>query len=910
VRSRAHAYLVALAATLAAVLVRSLLDPLMGDTLPLVTLYGAIAVAVWAGGTRPALLASVLGYLACSYLFIQPRGALGLDEPRNLVGLAAYLITSAIIIGFGATLWEARRRAELGEETLRATFASMGDAVIRTDSQGTITALNTIAEDLTGWRHAEAVGRPLREVFCIIAEGSRRPAEDPVTRALSEGVIVGLANHTLLIRKDGTESPIDDSAAPIRDRDGNVVGCVLIFRDVSERRHLERQVADQLAGARFLASIIESSQDAIIGKSLDGTIQSWNPAAERLFGHPSEEALGRPSTLLVPPERAEEEGRILERLRAGERVEHLDTVRLRKDGGTIDVSLTISPIRDESGRVVGASKIARDITERVRAERAIRTRNERLRLLAEAAGVLLSTKDADAMLRGLFEKIGPHLGVDAYFNYMVNEAGDGLRLVSCAGVPEGAVPGLRQLEFGQAVCGMVALHRESIHATDVQGSDDPRVELVRSFGLRAYACEPLMSGGRLLGTLSFGSRTKDLFGPDDLLFLQTISHYVGLAYERLRLMDRLQEADRRKDEFLVTLAHELRGPLAPMGNMVEVMKRAVEGPDLLLQARETMGRQLAQLVRLVDDLLDVGRITRNKLVLRKDKVELAKVVQHAVETCQPLAESGGLTLEVSLPAGPIVLDADPARLSQVFSNLLNNACKYTEGGGHVWLSATRQGDEVRVSVKDTGLGIPAEMLGGIFEFFSQLDGSLERSQGGLGIGLTLASRLVEMHGGTIQAHSEGPGRGSEFVVHLPIAAEAARDREGEVMDDSGKSPSRRVLVVDDNQDSAMSMAMLLKMSGHETQMAHDGQKAIEVAETFRPEVVLLDIGLPKINGYEACRQIREQAWGRDMTLVAVTGWGQESDRKKSREAGFDHHMVKPVDFDSLTKVLADGPRKE
>jgi PAS domain S-box-containing protein len=498
-------------------------------------------------------------------------------------------------------------------ERLRVTLASIGDAVITTDGEGLVASLNAVAESLTGWSQDEAVGQPLDAVFRIVNEQTRKGVENPATRALREGVIVGLANHTVLIRKDGTERPIDDSASPIRDGQGHVIGSVLVFRDITARRREE---------------------------------------------------------------------------------------------------------------------------------------------------------------------------------------------------------------------------------------------------------------------------------------------------------ERLREADRRKDEFLAMLAHELRGPLAPLRNMLEVMKRAEGKSDLLRQARDMMERQLAQLVRLVDDLIDVSRISRNKIELRKERVELASVLHQSVEACRPLAECANHQVSVAVPPEPVYLHADPVRLVQVFSNLLNNSCKYTEPGGEIRLTAGRHDGDAVVTVKDTGVGIPPDKLGSVFEMFTQVDRTSERSQGGLGIGLTLVKRLVELHDGTVTAHSEGPGKGSEFVVRLPVLPEQPkRDAPRPAADPA--APSRRILVVDDNPDTASSLAMLLRMTGNETHTAHDGLDAVEAVEKFRPDVVLLDIGLPKLNGLDACRRIRERPWGKNVVIVAVTGWGQDDDRRKSREAGFDGHLVKPVDYDALRKLLAETqPRSE
>ncbi len=316
-----------------------------------------------------------------------------------------------------------------------------------------------------------------------------------------------------------------------------------------------------------------------------------------------------------------------------------------------------------------------------------------------------------------------------------------------------------------------------------------------------------------------------------------------------------------------------------------------------------MERQMRHMVRLVDDLLDVSRITRGKMELRKQRVDLAAVVGTAVETSRPLVEAAGHHLTVTLPPQPVFVDGDPVRLAQVFANLLNNAAKYTDRGGKIWLSAERQGSDAVVSVRDTGLGIPREMLGKVFELFTQVDRTLEKSQGGLGIGLTLVRRLAEMHGGSVEARSEGYGKGSEFAVRLPALLVAPSRAEG-AAEERAPSSRRRILVVDDNRDSAISLGMMLELMGNEVRTAHDGLEAVRAAEVFRPGVVLLDIGLPKLNGYEAARRIRDEAWGRDMVLIAVTGWGQEEDKRRSKEAGFNFHMVKPVEPADLEKLLA------
>ncbi|MGH7725629.1 MAG: ATP-binding response regulator [Candidatus Eiseniibacteriota bacterium] len=374
----------------------------------------------------------------------------------------------------------------------------------------------------------------------------------------------------------------------------------------------------------------------------------------------------------------------------------------------------------------------------------------------------------------------------------------------------------------------------------------------------------------------------------------------------------VKEADRRKNEFIAMLAHELRNPLAPIGNALKVLRKAQGNREAVESATEMMERQVAQMVRLVDDLLDASRVSRGRIELRRSRIDLLSAVNDAVEASRELCRSLNHELEVLLPDGPLHLEADPLRLTQVVGNLLNNACKFTNQGGHIRLTVAREGNEAVIRVRDNGIGIAADQRTCIFDMFMQVDTSLERTVSGLGIGLTLVKNLVELHGGTVEVESGGPGQGSEFIVRLPISVDAAKAPESPEAATPAPRPAVvkgcRILVVEDNQDSAASLAMFLKLSGNETLIACDGLEAVESTEAFRPDVVLLDLGLPRLNGYEVARKIREQPWGRDIVLVALTGWGQDADRAKSQEAGFDAHLVKPVDFGALTKLLASRTR--
>jgi PAS domain S-box-containing protein len=867
------AYAVAIASLVVAVLIRWLLEPLMDGSLPLVTIFGAVAAAVWVGGARPAIVVAVLGYFTCSYLFIEPRGSLDFAGRGQVVGLIAYLFTAFFIIAFGQTTRAAQARVTEQRELLRITLRSIGDAVITTNIQGRITYLNAVAESLTGWTERDALGQSLDTVFHIVNEDTRRTVEDPATKALREGVVVGLANHTLLIRKDGTECPIDDSAAPIRDERGDVSGCVLIFRDVTAQRGMERDKANQLMTARLLASIVESSDDAIVSKSLDGSIQSWNAAAERLFGYTAEHAVGRHISLVIPSERLSEEEHIIASLKAGHRIEHLETERVRADGSRIQVSLMISPIKDDDGQVIGASKIVRDITERKRVE----ADREKFVRLIENSTDFISMCD----LHGV--------------PFFVNRAG--LDMVGLDSVDDARRMPVPSFFFPEDQARMVNEFFPSVLANG-HGEIEVRFRHFKTGLARWMAYKVLTlpdADGRPIGFATVSQDVTERKRLEDTLR--------GLAAD-------LSEADRRKNEFLAMLAHELRNPLAPISNAARALRMRGRDGDAVRSASEMLERQVSQMARLVDDLLDMSRITRGKIELRRERIELAVIIDQAIEAARPLCRSMNHELTVELPPEPIHMDADPTRVAQVVGNLLNNGCKFTDKGGHIWLTVAREGEHAVIRVRDNGIGIAAAQLPRVFEMFEQVDTSLERSRDGLGIGLTLVKTLVEMHGGTVEARSEGIGRGSEFIVRLPIVVETAKTESATTATQPEAVVGRRVLIVDDNVDGAESLAMLLELAGHMTQKAHDGLEALDAAEQFRPDAILLDIGLPLLNGYEVCHRIRQEPWGKEIVLVALTGWGQEEDRHRSREAGFNAHMVKPVNHDGLLKLLAAVPSTE
>jgi PAS domain S-box-containing protein len=592
----------AFGALAAALLIRYLLTPWMGVSLPFVTVLGAVAVAVGLGGFRAAIVVVILGYLGAAYtLGPWPSGPLGFVELGGMAGLSAYLFTCGLIIAFGESTRSARRREIEGRELMRVALRNVGDAVITTNAYGRIIAMNPAAQSLTGWTEQAALDQPLERVFRIADEPNRPTVEHASAR-----------NCSILVARDGVQREIDQSATPLVDEQGEVSGCLLVFHDITEQRRIQREREAQLTAARLLASIVESSNDAIVGKSLDGTIQTWNAAAESLFGYAPEEAIGRHISLIIPAERRAEEDAIIASISSGRMVEHFVTERLRSDGRRVLVSLTVSPIRNDRGHVIGASKIARDVTEQ-----------------------------------------------------------------------------------------FAAAERER-----------------------------------------------------------------ALQAETARLNTNLARADRRKDEFIATLAHELRTPRAAIVNSSQALRLGGRDESIRTTASKVIERQATQLTRLVDDLLDVSRIGQGKIQVRKRRIELGPVVDQALENVSAYCATLQHEITVAVPPVPIYLDADPARLAQIIGNLIHNACKFTDHGGRIDVTVSNDDDQAVISIKDTGIGIPGDFLPRLFETFAQVD-TPGRTRDGLGLGLPLVRSLVDLHGGTLTARSEGAGLGSEFIVRLP-----------------------------------------------------------------------------------------------------------------------------------------------
>ena len=1122
-RSAVVRYGAALGAASVAVLVRVLLEPFLGGEFPFITLLAGVCFAAWFGGRGPALVSIIAGGLAVDYLYFEPRYSLGISDRRFQFGLALYAVVGLAAVYMFEALARARDRASEQSELLRTTLASIGDGVITTDGLGHVTDLNAAAESLTGWQLSDAIGQPLEKVFHIVNETTREHVPNPALRALQLGAVVGLANHTVLIARDGREHPIADSAAPIRHGSGPIIGAVLVFRDVAVERqnaqareealstlkslvasapvgiaildremryvHVNAPLAElnglpaeehvgkalgevapdkltqlqplfsrmlatgqappvqliedatpedpragrawreswfpitgaggQLTGAgvivqevteerraeRELAallqrvtSLVDNTPLAVIEWDADFTVKRWAGLAEKMFEWTADEVLGRriDTFPFVYEEDVDYVESTMARLR--DPANHFVVCESRnktRSGAVVNCEWYNSVLHDDTGRMVAVLSLVLDVTERQLAIGGLQRAEERFRASQEASlfgfTIMNPVRGADGAVidfeweyvnpaaatllkrpttqlvgkrllevlsdnelgRVLFERFAevvdtgePHDYELWYrgdwfaslFRYTTVKLGDGVA-VSFADVTD---QHLQQERLKRSEARFRQLAEAMPHIVWEADPTGRRVYINRQWSvltgreteaglsenwfdsvhpedlprLRARWAKALAEGTPY--TAEYRLMHKD--GGHRWMMVRAVPieaedgavvRWYGSSTDidaQKRLAEALAEADRRKDEFLATLAHELRNPLAPLRNGLELMKRASNDPRAMLSWQEMMGRQLAHMVRLVDDLLDMSRISSGKIEVRREHVELSVIVQHALETSHSMIEEHGHQLVVDLPQEPIAIDGDVTRLAQVVANLLNNAAKYTEPEGHIWLTARRREQNVVISVRDDGIGIPPDMLPRLFEIFTQVDQSLERAQGGLGIGLSLVRALVLLHGGSVEARSEGLGQGAEFVVELPIAQRAPDAAVSAPVAPATATTARsrrRILVVDDNRDGADTLARVLTMMGFETRTAYDGFEAVTVAETYRPDVVLLDLGLPKLNGFETCQRLRERPWCKDVTIIAVTGWSQEHVRRDSREAGFDHHVVKPVDPTALLQLLAD-----
>jgi PAS domain S-box-containing protein len=611
--------------------------------------------------------------------------------------------------------------------------------------------------------------------------------------------------------------------------------------------------------------MIEQSRDyALFMLDPSGRIMSWNLGAERLKGYAPEEIIGRHFSVFYTRD-AVDSGWPAHELKVAEMEGRFEDEgwRVRKDGSRFWANVLITALRDEDGKLLGFSKITRDLTDRRLHEEALRQSEERFRLLIDA--------------------------VQDYAIFMLDPEG----IVASWNLGAERIKGYSREEI-------IGRHFSHFFTDEDRAAGKPWEELAtarRTGRAEVEGWRVKKNGDR------FWARVVLTAVNDDDGHLRGFAKVTQDLSERRHVQD-LEKAAKNVNEFIAMLAHELRNPLAPIRSAVMVMAKAPYDTATLEAMRQTIDRQSAQLARIVDDMIDIARITKGSLIIEHEPVDLTEVVRRALETAAPAIEAARHALEVHLPQQPLVVHGDRYRLTQLLSNLLNNAARYTPSGGRIWLRAVSQDGHAVLSVTDTGRGIEPQVMDRIFDMFVQGRTPLERVGGGLGIGLALARRIAELHGGTLQGRSDGENKGAEFVLRLPLSPSVPATEAAQPQADRAGVP-RRILVVDDNVDAALTLDLLLRSLGHESRVAHDGARALEIAREFRPEVILLDIGMPGMDGYEVARRLRGMNHGLTFRIVAVTGWGQEADRARAKEAGFDVHLVKPVDVAVLAKVLDD-----
>ena len=750
------------------------------------------------------------------------------------------------------------------ESRLSAIVASSDDAIISTDLDGTITSWNQAAERIFGFTEQEALAQSIH----LVVSPALHAKEQDVLRRIRAGQEVD-HDETTRCHKDGRRIDVSLTISPIRNAAGVIVGASTIARDVTLTKRLERH-------ARHLAAIVESSDDAIVSKDLDGTVVSWNRAAERLFGYAAPEMIGRSIRVIVPPDRQTEEDHVLATVGRGEVVDHFETVRLRKDGSLVPISLTVSPIKNAAGGVIGASKIARDLTRIQRSQRdAIR-----LAAIVQSSDDAIISKDLNSIVtswNGAAERM---------FGYAASEmVGKSIRLI---------IPDDRQYE-----------------------EDDVLFKIRRGEPVEHYETVRRRKDGSLIPISLTVSPILDndgvVVGASKIA--RDISDRTRAEEERQRLLVIARDASRMKDEFLATLSHELRTPLNAIVGYLRLLQAGLIGGEKQRRAIDTIARNAASLTQIVEDMLDVSRIISGKVRLNVQSVELSILILETVETTRPASDARGVRVEtiVDPDVGPV--SGDPERLRQILWNLMSNAVKFTDRGGHVQVRLARVDSHIELTVTDTGIGIPPEFVPHVFERFRQADAGVSRVYGGLGLGLAIARHLVELQGGHISVHSEGVGRGSTFRVELPlrsvppIAAEPSDQRYAPAVDVHLEVPQlkgMKILVVDDDRDALALVREILEATGATVVTADSGMDALDRLRRSKPDLLIADLAMPNMDGFELIDQARrcEDLDIQRVPAVALTAFARSEDRARALRNGFQLHLSKPIDPAELMAAAA------
>jgi PAS domain S-box-containing protein len=681
--------------------------------------------------------------------------------------------------------------------------------------------------------------------------------------------------------------------------------------------------------ARHLAKVVESSDDAIVSKDLNSIIISWNPGAERIFGYTAEEAIGKSIRMIIPAHLQGEEDVVMSRIKAGEKVDHYETIRQHKNGTPIAISLTVSPIRDENGVVIGASKIARDVTDRTRLEAAAREHARNTEKLSDVGAIVASTLDREAIVQKVTDTATEmtHAEFGAFFyNVRDHYTGDAYMLYALSGAPReafAAFPHPRATAlFGPTFRGEAPIRIDDVTADPRYGKSPPFHGMPPGhLPVRSYLAVPVKGfDGHVIGGLFFGHSAVGQFTEQHERLAVGTASWAAVALENARLYSEAQEANRMKDEFLAVLSHELRTPLNAILGYSRLLRSNMLTGEQFDRAIETVERNSRWLTQIVEDVLDVSRIVSGKIRLDVQAVDLSAVVDNAVATIQPAADAKGVRLQTLIDPRVAPVSGDPDRLQQVIWNLLSNAVKFTSRGGRVQLRLERVNSHVEVVVSDTGIGIRKDFLPFVFERFRQGDSGPARKTGGLGLGLSIVRHIVEMHGGRVLAESAGEGQGSTFTVRLPVMivqpSASPQAREHPVAEH--RSPLQQmsdlsgvhVLAVDDEEDSLGLLRVVLEAAGARVTTASSAPAALGLIEAANPDVLVADIGMPEMDGFELIRRVRALSGrGRDVPAAALTAFARSEDRTKALQHGFEMHLAKPVDPGELVAAVATLVRR-
>ena len=914
-------YGVAVAAPLIAAALRGALSSLWGDDLPFLTFTPAVVLSAWAGGFGPGIVTTALGAALASYFWLPPYHSLRVATAANVIGLVFFGAIGALISALSESMFRGRRRLE-------GLLHSIDEGFVVFDESWRYRYVNDRAAALLRQPAASMVGKPIWEMFPDVV-GTEIEAKLRRAAAANEPV-----EFETFYRPFGRWFRTRVFPTP--------EGFSALLEDVTERKESHE------ASLR-LAAIVRSSEEAIVGKDLDGVITAWNPAAESLFGFTAQEAIGRSIRMIVPADRQTEEDDVLRRLRRGETIEHMETVRVRKDGTLIDIALTVSPIRDADGRIIGASKIARDIGERLRAE-AERARlltaeqaarawaesaERRATVLSESSAALSVSLDSATTLRTVSRLVVPRFADWCLVDLVTREKTLERVAVSAAG-PE-TEPLLSELQryapdWTSSQPSAAALRsRKTIVMPEVTDEtlvstvrDERHLAIMRQLRPQSAIAVPMVVRQRVIGAITLVRTTPGhRYDAADVAMAEELARRAALAVDNATLYSeadqarvQAESANRAKDEFLAVVSHELRTPMNAVYGWARMLQMGQIDSTTTPRALDAIVRNAHVQLQLIDDLLDVSRIISGKMRLDIRPVDIQRVLEAALDAVRPAVEAKGLKLQTLLDpsAGPI--NGDPDRLQQVVWNLLMNAVKFTPRDGRIQVTLQRVNSHIEIVVSDTGAGIRSELIPVIFDRFKQGESGSTRNQGGLGIGLALVRHLVELHGGSVTAESEGEGKGATFRVKLPLMVALVRSPEDRAHP-SARQPvpayhgpslrGLRVLVVDDDPDALDLIATILRKAEAEPMLCSSPPEALAAVRSWKPHVLVSDIEMPGEDGYSLIRKVRELAGseGGQIPAVALTAYGRPEDRVRSLSAGYSMHVAKPVDPVELGVIVAN-----